>query len=68
MLAVSIDGRRVESSKKVLTADQLLELAGLSAADHNVYLVHGGRSHQIDPQEGIEIQGGMAFTTTRKPG
>jgi hypothetical protein len=68
MLAFSIDGRRVEAPKKILTADQLLELAGLPAADYNVYLVYDGRSHQIDSHEGIEIQGGMAFTTTRKPG
>ena len=67
MLAFSIDGKRVEAPKKILTADQLLELAGLPASDYNVYLTYDGKSHQVDPQEGIEIQGGMAFATTRKP-
>lgn len=67
MLVVSIDGRRVDAPKKILTADQLLELAGFSPADHNVYLVYDGKSHQIRPDEGIEIRNGMAFTTELRP-
>lgn len=66
MLAVSIDGKRVDAPKKILTADQLLELAGLSAADYDVYLVQDGSNHRIDPHEGIEVQGGMAFATASK--
>lgn len=67
MLAISIDGKRVEAPKKILTADQLLELAGFSPADYDVYLVYDGESHQIDPDEGIEVQEGMAFATAPKP-
>lgn len=41
-LVIKIDGKNIQVPEKVLTSDQLLEVAGLSPKDFDVYLVYEG--------------------------
>jgi hypothetical protein len=67
-LIIFIDGKKIRAPKKILTGGQLLEIANLPPDDHNVYVVlDRNKSHQVDNREGIEVQSGMNFVTTRKP-
>ena len=66
-LFIHIDGKKIQPPDKILTGDQLLEVAGLSPSEYDVYLVYDdGNKHQIDSGEGIEVQSGMNFATTHK--
>jgi len=67
-LFIHIDGKRILAPDKIMTADQLLEAAGLRPTGYDVYLVYdGGKRHLIDSREGIEVQKGMNFASTPKP-
>lgn len=61
-LMIHIDGRAFQPLKKILAKDQLLELAGLDPERHEIVLIDGeGKAHQIDSDEGLELQDGMEF-------
>ena len=61
-MAIYINGTTYQSLKKILAKDQLLELAGLDPKRHQVFLVDNeGMEHQIDGDEGLELQDGMKF-------
>jgi hypothetical protein len=67
-LFIHIDGKKIQPPDKILTGDQLLEVAGLSPSDYDVYLVYdgGNRKHLVDSSEGMEVQNGMTFATIHK--
>jgi hypothetical protein len=67
-LFIHIDGKKIQPPDKILTGDQLLEVAGLPPSEYDVYLVYdsGNKKHQVDSREGIEVQSGMNFATMHK--
>jgi hypothetical protein len=67
-LSIHIDGKKIQPPDKILTGDQLLEVAGLPPNDYDVYLVYdgGNKRHLIDSREAVEVQSGMNFATTHK--
>jgi hypothetical protein len=69
-LFIQIDGKKIQPPDKILTGDQLLEVAGLSSSDYDVYLVYdgGNRKHLVDSREAMEVQNGMNFATMHKRG
>lgn len=67
-LVIHIDGKNIQVPEKFLTGDQLVEVAGLSPNDYDIYLIYeGGKRHLVDSREAIEVQRGMNFTITHKP-
>ncbi|GEM_PF-5276273 len=67
-LVIHIDGKNIQVPEKLLTGDQLLEIAGLPPKDYDVYLVYeGGKKHLVDSREAIEVQRGMNFAVAHKP-
>jgi len=67
-LVIHIDGKNIQVPEKILTGDQLVEVAGLSPNDYDIYLVYeGGKKHLVDSREAIEVQRGMNFTLMHKP-
>jgi len=61
-MIIHINGMAYQPLKKILAKDQLLELAGLDPKRDQIFLVDNeGREHQIDGDEGLELQDGMEF-------
>ncbi len=61
-MMIHIDGKAFQPLKKILAKDQLLELAGLDPKRHEIVLIDSeGKAHQIDGDEGLELQDGMEF-------
>jgi hypothetical protein len=61
-MIIHINGTACQPLKKILAKDQLLELAGLDPKCYQIFLVDNeGREHQIDGDEGLELQDGMEF-------
>jgi hypothetical protein len=69
VLMIHIDGKAFQPSTKILAKDQLLELAGLDPKQYEIVLIDGeGKAHQIDSDEGLELQDGMEFRVRQNPG
>jgi hypothetical protein len=61
-MTIHINGTTYQPLKKVLAKDQLLGLAGLDPKRDQIFLVDNeGSEHQIDGDEGLELQNGMEF-------
>ena len=61
-MMIHIDGKAFQPLKKILAKDQLLELAGLDPELHEIVLIDSeGKAHQIEGDEGLELQDGMEF-------
>lgn len=61
-MMIHIDGRAFQPPKRILAKDQLLELAGLDPERHEIVLIDSdGKAHEIEGDEGLELQDGMEF-------
>lgn len=69
VLMIHIDGKAFQPPTKILAKDQLLELAGLDPKQYEIVLIDGeGKAHQLDSDEGLELQDGMEFRVRQNPG
>ena len=68
-LIIHIDGKAFQPPNRILSKDQLLELAGLDPKEYEIVLIDGeGNGHQIDSDEGLELQDGMEFRVRHDDG
>jgi len=64
---IFVNKKKFETRADKLSGAQILELAGLSADQYDLFLVKGdGKSEQIGPNQEVEIKDGLHFNAITK--
>lgn len=64
---IFVNKQRIETSADELTGAQILDLAGLSADQYDLFLVKDdGKSEQIGPNQSVKIRDGLHFNAITK--
>ena len=65
--SIFVNKKKFETAADKLSGTQILELAGLSPDQYDLFLVKGeGKSEQIAPNQEIEIKDGLHFNAITK--
>lgn len=63
---IFVNKKQIKVVEDVLTGRQILEKAGYSVDQYDLFLVHGQSSKKIEPDEKVEIKNGMHFNAILK--
>lgn len=64
---IFVNKKKYDTPADVLKGSQILELAGLSPAEYDLFLVHGeGKTDRINPDQDVPIRNGLHFNAIGK--
>lgn len=63
---IFVNKKQIKVTEDSLTGRQILEKAGYSVDQYDLFLVHGQNSQKIGPDEKVEIKNGMHFNAILK--
>lgn len=58
---IFVNKQQVKVTEDKLTGKQILEKAGISPNEYDLYLVHGQKSQKIELDQVVDIQNGLHF-------
>jgi len=63
---IFVNKKKIRVKEDHLTGKQILEKAGFSTDEYDLYLVQGQKSEQVKPDQKVHIKNDMRFNAIRK--
>lgn len=63
---IFVNKKKIQVAENDLTGSQILQKAGMSANEYDLFLIHGQQNDMIAPDQIIHIENGMHFNAILK--
>jgi len=63
---IFVNKKKIQVAENDLTGSQILQKAGMSANEYDLFLIHGQQNDKIAPDQIIHIENGMHFNAILK--